>query len=264
MRVGIIGAGNMGEAIIKGLRAKRRFSVNFYDKDRAKKKKIEEQYCVKFFKLEELIKKCKIIIICVKPQDIDALLIDLRGGINQKHTVISIAAGVTTSYIQKFFKSKIPVVRAMPNMPGMIGQGITACVLGKYAGKSTAKITRLIFSSIGKTLEIKNESKMDAVTAVSGSGPGFMAYLTQALKEAAVSVGLKEEEAEFLAVCVSSGTANMLQNEQISPMDLVRRVASKGGTTEAGLKVFNKRKIKTIITDAVYAAAKRSKELIKK
>ncbi|MCP4649256.1 MAG: pyrroline-5-carboxylate reductase [PVC group bacterium] len=262
MKVGIIGAGNMGEAIIRGLEQKKGASVFVYEKDSRRLAKICRSYHVKKITLEQLKKTCNIIIICVKPQNIDEVLTVLSLALNSRQLVISIAAGVTIKHIQKFFKEKVPVVRVMPNMPGLIGVGISAYCLGKHAKQKHAKITDSIFLTMGETLRT-TESKMNAVTAVSGSGPGFIAYLADSLISAARSVGLTEKEAYFLSLYTLQGTASLMVETQILPEVLVKRVASKGGTTEAGLKVFNKEKTKTIVKKAIQAAVKRAKELSK-
>jgi len=250
----------MGQAIIKGLARQKKFLVYVWDIKRLRLNTVSRHYHLKKLPLAQLAKAAHVIILCVKPQDIDEVLSKLSRDISSRQLIISIAAGVTTKHIQKFFKSKISVVRTMPNMPAVIAEGVTAYCLGKYASRNSAEITRLIFSTIGKTLKI-TESKMNAVTAISGSGPGFVAYLTDALKEAAVSIGLNKQQAEFFSVYVVSGTGRLLEREKIKPAELVKRVASKGGTTEAGIRVFRNNKVKSIITKAIKAAANRAKEL---
>ncbi len=262
-RVGIIGAGNMGEAIIKGLVRRRKFNVCVYDKNRKRLNLIYRRYQLKKIPLPGLIKSCGTIIICVKPQDIDALLKSMNLAITSKHLIISIAAGVTTRHIEKAFKKKPAVVRVMPNLPGLIGEGISAYCLGKAASKNSAEITGKIFSSIGQTLKIA-ESKMNAVTAISGSGPGFIAYLTDCLITAARKQGLTKEAARFLCLYTLKGTISLLTQTDLLPSLLLKRVASKGGTTEAGVNVFKKQRLSKIINAAIKAAAQRAKQLSNK
>ena len=258
--VGIIGAGNMGEAIIKGLQKGKDFSVCIYEKNKSRSKIISKELGAKENTLEQLTNTCKIIIICVKPQDMDSLILSIKGQINTKHLLISIAAGVTTAHLEKILGKKTAVIRAMPNLPGMIGKGFTAFCLGKSANKNDAKYARVIFKTIGKVLETK-ENKMDAITAISGSGPGFIAYFIQVLQEAAVGIGLSKKEAGLLAVNAAAGTANMLLDGNIDPAQMVKRVASRGGTTEAGLKQLYKGKLKQVGEKTLKAAKKRAKEL---
>ncbi|MFH2137019.1 MAG: pyrroline-5-carboxylate reductase [Candidatus Omnitrophota bacterium] len=262
MKIGIIGAGNMGEAIIRGLVKKKGTVVWVCENNKKRQDEICRAYRVKKITLEQFKNMCNIIILCVKPQNMDEVLCSLSFGVNKKNLLISIAAGVTTSHIQKFFKSKVPVVRVMPNMPGMIGQGISAYCLGKYVRAKDEKNTKAIFSNLGETLKT-TENKMNAITAVSGSGPGFQAYFMAGLEEAASAVGLTKQEARLLSISASAGSANMVSLEGSDPSKMVERVASKGGTTEAGLNELIKGKFKRIIKNAIKSAVKRAKELSK-
>ncbi len=265
VNVGIIGAGNMGEAVIKGLQSRQDFCVYVYEKNEARLRKISKKYGVKKSALKQLTKLSNIIIICVKPQDVDKLLLDIKNEVKAAHVLISIAAGITTVHIEKLLKENAAVIRVMPNLPGMIGRGLSAYCLGKYAGKNVSRyknIAEKLFSGLGVVFQIK-ESKMNALTAVSGSGPGFMAYFINALQEAAVDMGFNQKEARFLSLNVSAGTANMLLEADTDPAELLKRVASRGGTTEAGLKELNKGKIGQTVKKAIRAAVKRAKELSK-
>ncbi len=265
VNIGIIGAGNMGEAIIKGLENKKDLCVYVCEKNKTLFKNISKKYCVKKSMLKQLTKLCNVIIICVKPQDMDKLLLDMSSGITAGHIVISIAAGITTAHIEELLKESAAVIRVMPNLPGMIGKGLCAYCLGRDAGKNTSryeKITEKLFSGLGDVFKIK-ESRMNALTAISGSGPGFVAYFINALQEAALEVGFNRKEARFLCVNVAAGTANMLVESKSDPAEMVKRVASRGGTTEAGLKELDKGGIKKIVKRTIRAAAKRAKELSK-
>ncbi|MCG2712214.1 MAG: pyrroline-5-carboxylate reductase [Candidatus Omnitrophica bacterium] len=263
VNVGIIGAGNMGEAIINGLKNRQNFCVSVYEKNKARFKEIPEKYGVKKIALKQLTKLSNIIIICVKPQDVDNLLLDIKNGITAGHVLISIAAGISTAHIEKLLKENTAVIRVMPNLPGMIGKGLSAYCLGKYAGKNIPRyknIAQELFSTLGVVFRIK-ESRMNAFTALGGSGPGFMAYFIDALQEAAVNIGFNKKEARFISLNVSAGTANMLLQADTDPKEFLKRVASAGGTTEAGLKELIKGKIKQAVQRTIMAAAKRAKEL---
>lgn len=260
--IGIIGTGNMGEALIRGIVASGRFLIYATDKKIKRLSKIAKSYPIKKANLKQLTKTCKTIIVCVKPQDIDELLFNLGGVLTNKHLVISIAAGVTTKHIEKFFKVKIPVVRVMPNMPGLIKMGISAYCLGKYASANSVQITRFIFSHIGQTIEIC-EKKMNVVTALSGSGPGFIAYLAKAFIAAANSAGLEKDIATILFTQTLKGTAHLMTQINFTPEVILAKVASKGGTTQAGLRIFAKRHLPKIIQEAILAASKRSRQLSK-
>ena len=266
MKIGIIGAGNMGEAIIKGLAGQKKHTVFIAEDNMKQATIIIRRYKVKKLTLEQLSKTCKIIIICVKPQNIDEVLNQLSVGIQDNQVVISIAAGVSTGHISNLLKAKASVIRVMPNMPGMIGQGISAYCLGRYAKKNNAlmrKLSEEVFSGLGKTI-FTTEDKMNAITALSGSGPGFIAYLTDGLMQAGRAVGLNEEESHFFTIHMIAGSSlALVQDQNILPSEFVKKVASKGGTTEAGLRIFDKEKINNTIKKAIRAATKRAKELSK-
>lgn len=262
INVGVIGAGNMGEAILRGLQGIKDFSVYVFEKNEVRAKKIAKKYNIKKSTLKQLTKQSNIIIICVKPQDIDSLLLSIKEDMNSGQLVVSIAAGITTKHIEKGIGDKVAVLRVMPNLPGLIGQGVSALCLGKYAGSKHYKVAGEIFQTLGEIIKVK-ENKMDAITAISGSGPGFYAYYINALQEAAVEIGLSKKEAKFLAVNAAAGTANMLLKTEMEPAVMVKRVASPGGTTEAGLRELDKAKVKLAGKKTVKAAQKRAKELSK-
>ncbi len=262
LKVGLIGAGNMGQAIIKGLILDNCYDIRVYEKDEKRANIISRKYKIKKNKLEQLINDSDIIIVCVKPQIIDQLLGLIKNQLKPNQLIVSIAAGIKTKHIEKILKNKIPVIRVMPNMPGAIGQGISGYCLGKYAKPLHAKQIVNIFSSIGTTISIK-ESQMDSFTAVAGSGPGFIAYIAAALINAAVKAGIEKKSARSLCLETLKGTINLIDQTGIDPKDLAQRVASKGGTTEAGLKVLKAKHTALIIEQTIKAAAKRAKELSK-
>ena len=262
LKVGIIGAGNMGEALVKGLAQKKDVVVSVFEKDRARQNIMVKKYGVKKKSIEELTKTADAVIICVKPQNVSEVFCELKNGLKENHLLISIAAGLSTAHIEQAVGRKLPVIRVMPNMPGLIGQGVSACCLGRYAKPKHGRIAEEIFSAIGRVLMVK-ESKMDAVTALSGSGPGFLAYMIEGLKQGGIEAGLSLKEAEFFAVNMAAGTGNVLAERIKDPGKLARMVASKGGTTEAGLNVLEKNKITGIMKRTIKAAAARSKELSK-
>lgn len=260
IKVGLIGAGNMGQAIIKGLAAANCYEVCIYDKDLSRAEMISRAYKVKKNKLEQLTNDSNIIIICVKPQTMDEVLGVIKNQLKSTQLIISIAAGINTGYIEKVLDKKIPVVRVMPNMPGLIGEGVSAYCLGKYAKLAQAKQVVNIFTAIGIIIELK-QAQMDAFTAVAGSGPGFVAYLTDALITAAIKAGLDKKTAKYVCVQTLKGTINLIDKSGIEPKELTEKVASKGGTTEAGLKVLKAKQAAVIIEHTIKAAAKRAKEL---
>ena len=258
----IVGTGNMGEAIIKGLARQKKFSVYICEKNNQRLNYVTEQYNVQKLSLEEAAGVCEVIVICVKPQDINSLLSVLNNKITDKHLIISIAAGISTEYIQKFFQAGVAVVRVMPNLPALIGQGITAYCVGKFADIQAGKITELIFSGLGQVRSFP-EAKLNAVTAVSGSGPGFVAYFVESMIKAAQKAGFNRIDAEQLCLETLKGTTALLIEGKLNPDDLISGVCSKRGTTEAGLNVLKTQGFSQIVEQTIIAAVTRAKELSK-
>jgi pyrroline-5-carboxylate reductase len=202
------------------------------------------------------------VIISVKPKDVQAVLNDITGKIGKGKLVISIAAAISTKYIEKKLGSSLPVIRFMPNTPALIRSGVLAFCRGRKATPRNVKAALKIFSSLGRTIEVK-ESEMDTVTAVSGSGPAYLFYFAEALRDAAIKNGLKKAAAEVLAYETILGAAKMILSSDEAPEILRERVTSPGGTTLEAIRVFEKSCMKNIIKNAVKAAKGRSKELTK-
>ncbi|MFA5389586.1 MAG: pyrroline-5-carboxylate reductase [Candidatus Omnitrophota bacterium] len=240
--LGIIGAGNMGMALASRVKGK----ILLSDKN----KRISDNVSV--------TRRSDVIILAVKPQDIGEVLKDIKPYVKGK-LIISIAAGVTTSSIEKVL-GKVAVVRVMPNMPAMVGKGISAVTPGRFAGAKDLETTTAIFSKVGEVVKVK-EGMMDAVTAVSGSGPAYYFLFTHLLAEAGESAGLEKNLAMKLARAVLTGAAEAAAYSDIDMEEFVKKVASKGGTTEAALKVFKQENLGAIIKKAVKRAARRSGEL---
>jgi len=271
-KIGIIGYGNMGSAISG--RLKSRYRVFVFDKDQNKLTNLSDIYVTR--NIADLLAQVDIVILAVKPQDFEALLNEMKDKIT-KHLIISIAAGITTKYIEKILGA-VRVIRVMPNMAIKIGQGISCLSKGKFATKENFDATEKLFKYMGKTLRIEEE-KMPIVTAVSGSGPGFYFDIIESilaenknpaefnrkfiitLTKAAEGRGLDHEEAVFLA----SGTGNacqvLLSKTNLLPSELKKQITSPGGTTQAGLEKLQ-RSIEHL-DEAVEAAKKRAEELSK-
>ncbi len=258
-RIGIIGIGNMGGALLKGLAAKKGTQVFFAEKDSAKRR-VVRRVCprAKALSLEELTKTSNVVIICVKPQDLEPVLDVIKEYLTAETLVISIAAGVTLKKLRRLLRHDL-LARVMPNLPALTGNGVSAFTV---ADSRASRAVREIFSILGSVLEV-DEKKMDAVTAVSGSGPGYFAFILAEFRTAARRAGLSEKEAVFLVDQTFGGTALFLGKTGLHPMEMVKRVASPGGTTEAGLSVLKQRKMGKILAETVKAAAARSRELKK-
>jgi pyrroline-5-carboxylate reductase len=269
--IGIIGFGNMGSAI--AVRLKGSFKVFIYEKDLVK---LQNTYGLTILgSIEDMIDAAQTIIIAVKPQDFDSVLEELRGKITKK-VLVSIAAGISTEYIEDRV-GEVPVVRVMPNLPAKIGMGMICLCKGRYALETDLSYTKELFDFLGKTL-VFDESLMNAVTAVSGSGPGFFFGLiedkpesewpvyatnifTPLLIEAAREIGFTQQQAQTLAVATAEGSLALLRQSKLTPEALRIQVTSKGGTTEAGLKVLSQTHS---LVEAVKAAQQRASEIAKR
>lgn len=261
MKLGIIGCGNMGGALARGILSKKIFPFNniyISDKDSYKTKELYKKFGIRVTTNEEIAKKCNFVILAVKPQESGALLRSISKDLDNSKHLISIMAGVSLARIEALVKKKIAVTRAMPNIAALAGKSITCLSHNKMVKSKT--LAQNLFSSIGDILEI-DEKHMDAVTAVSGSGPAYFFYLAEALKEAAVKLGIKKESALRLAAGTLIGSGALLERED--PEDLRKRVTSKKGTTEAALRLLKSKKFKDIVIEAVKEAAGRAKALSK-
>jgi len=263
MRLGILGCGNMGSAIAKGILSKRIFPFNniyVSDKDSQKTRELYRKFGIMVAASEEVVKKSNFIILAVKPQNSADLLSSIKDILDQNKHLISIMAGVKISRIESYIGKKIAITRAMPNMAAMVGKSITALSHNKLVKDKV--MVHKVFSSIGELIELE-EKYMDAVTAVSGSGPAYFFYLAECLGKAAEKLGIKKELALKLAISTLVGSGGLIEQLQ-TPPDLLRaQITSKKGTTEAALSVLKDKKLRSILEAAVKSAAQRSKELSK-
>ena len=265
IKVGIIGFGNMGQAIAE--RIKSDYTVCVFDKDNHKTVHLTGiSVCAS---LSELLSRCEEIILAVKPQDFELVLKEIGSGATHK-LFISIAAGITTAHIEKYL-SLARVVRAMPNIAAIIGEAETCLAKGKYALAEDMEIARQIFGFIGKVW-VMEEGLINAATAISGSGPAFFCYyiknkanadkgrdeFIKDLTRSAVHLGFDQREAEFLAEGTVDGTIAMLIEKDLSCEKLIQMVTSKGGTTEVGLEVLRSG---GALKEATEKASKRAGEL---
>lgn len=255
--IGFIGAGKMAEAIISRLGSPSNIIASDINKQRLGY--LKKKYRIRGAKdNQEVFAKSEIVVLAVKPQDFGQAL----AGIRAQGLIISIAAGIPLSYLQNKFPG-MPIVRAMPNNPCLVGQGITALAKGKRVSAGQYKKAEAIFEAVGEVFSVP-EKWMDAVTGLSGSGPAFVYETIAALIDGGVAAGLPKAIATKLALQTVLGAAATLKKTGKSPQELSNMVASKGGTTIEGLKVIKKAKVKQAISRAVVAAANKSKIISKK
>jgi pyrroline-5-carboxylate reductase len=260
MHISLIGCGNMGEAILAGLHQKHMFHIVEARPER--RQVLKTKYRCTFVDIVHAVDSAEIIILAVKPQDLSAVLEELSTQPLKAKLVISIAAGVTTSFIEKSLKQSARVVRVMPNLPAVIKEGVTGITKGAKAGSEDIKKAVDLFSAVGETVVVKEEM-IDAVTAVSGSGPAYVFLFVECMMKAAMKLGFKEKEAKTLVYKTLTGSAHMLAASDDSAEELRAKVTSKGGTTQAATDVFMDRDIVIMFEKALKAAADRAKELSK-
>ena len=204
-----------------------------------------------------------IVLIAVKPQMMPDVVPKLKKLGNSKTLFISIAAGTSISYFQRILGNQTPIVRAMPNTPASIGKGITAIIANAYVSDIELKATKKLLSSVGKIVSLDSEEQMDAVTAVSGSGPAYVFHLIEALADAGQANGLNAELSMTLAKATVAGAGLLAEKSNEDPTNLRINVTSPGGTTAAALKVLMDQDtgFNSLLFKAVEAASNRSKEL---
>jgi len=259
LTVGVIGCGNMGSAIVEGMVSKNiapASAILLNDKDIQRSAALAKKTGAVQEELRSLAARSQVLILAVKPQDAEGLLKQISGDI-KRQTIISVMAGVRIKTIEKTGEG-VPVARAMPNMAAFAQEGMTCVAFnGAVKDKETVKS---IFQGVGQVMEVR-EKMLDAVTALSGSGPAYFFYLAEAMISAGEKMGLDKNVAIRLVEQTLYGAAALLRKEKAVPADLIRKVASKGGTTEAALSVFDDKGMKAIIEEAILNAEKRSREL---
>lgn len=261
--IGFIGAGNMATAIIKGATEKAVFDSKdllVYDISRDKMDKIKQMGLNVSEGPDLLVKHCNIIFLCIKPQNIAKVIHDIRHEITEEKLIVSIAAGISTGYIEKCVGRPCKVIRTMPNTPLMIGQGATAICKNNLVTEPEFKQIIDIFSSVG-VVEVIDESLMNAVTSVNGSSPAYLYLFAKAVIEGAVQQGINPEVAKRLFAQTMKGSALMLLNSGCSPQELIDMVASKKGTTEKALETLYQHNFEQIIIDAMLNCTRRANEL---
>jgi len=262
--LGFIGTGNMATALIKGLiksGAYERKDLLAADKIEASLKKAEKEFGIRCCTSNSgLVSESAVIVLSVKPQNMREVLEEIKGDIREDHLIISIAAGIPLKLIRDSLGIDLPMIRVMPNTPALIQEGASALASGPLAGEKEMAVAKTIFSAVGITVEVE-EKMMDAVTALSGSGPGYVFRIMECMVEAGTNVGLKQDVALELVIQTFKGAARLASESEHSLSDLRKMVTSPGGTTAAGLGVFEESGLKDIIVKAVDAACQRGVEL---
>jgi len=261
--LGFIGAGNMATALIKGLIESGlcdRTRLMAADTSPEALRRVSEGFGIKTESSLSVAAGCPVLVLAVKPQQIREALGEMKEAITDRHLMISIAAGISLRTIQEVIGKPIPLIRVMPNTPALVQRGISALAPGILATEEHLRIARTIFGAVGETVEV-TEAQMDAVTALSGSGPGYVFRIMECMVAAGAGIGLAEETARRLVLQTFLGSAHLAQASDEPLTELRRKVTSPGGTTAAGLAVLEARGLEDMIIAAVKSACARSQEL---
>ncbi len=261
-RIGVIGAGVMGEALIAALirSGHNPGDISFAEKRDDRAAELVARYGINHQSISQVGSESSMILLVVKPQDLTATLESLAPNLNAEALIISFAAGKTIATISAQLPAGNPVVRVMPNTPALLGLGASGYSYGVGVSDSEKKFVAHLLAATGKAVEVP-ESLQDAVTATSGSGPAYFFRFVEAMVEGAVALGLSPEDAHTLTVQTIVGAAALLDQSGDSPATLREKVTSPNGTTAAALASFNESDISTIVSKAMAAAAHRSQEL---
>lgn len=262
-RLAVIGCGNMGSAVVRGLLGVKWTTPGQVVASHPKKERAAA--IAKALGVECLTSNLKaassaeVVLLGVKPQIMPEVLAELRGAVSSRTLVLSMAAGVKTRTIEEALPG-VPVVRSMPNLAATVGLGATAISPGAHASKAHVALARQVFEAVG-TVEEVPEKLMDAVTGLSGTGPMYVFHLVEAMADAGVKVGLSRDVASRLAIQTLIGSAHLARDSHLHAAALKDQVTSPGGTAIAALHVLRREGFQAIVMDAVEAATRRAAEL---
>ena len=260
-RIAILGAGRIGEALLAGLLSSGWSEIVVTSRSDARVAELAERHGVSATTSNaEAVAGAAVVVVAVKPQDIDALLGQIRDAVSPEQTVLSVAAAIPTSYIESRLPAGVPVVRAMPNAPSTVHEGMAGIAAGSHAGDEQLALAEDVLAHLGLVVRVP-ESAMDAVTAISGSGPAYFALLAEAMIEAGLLLGVSREISTKLVVQTMLGTAKQLRDEGIHPVELREAVTSPGGTTIAAIRELEQAGVRAAFLNAIQAAMTRAREL---
>jgi pyrroline-5-carboxylate reductase len=263
-RLGVIGAGNMGGALLNGvlrgsLIADTQILVS--DLDPARRRDVEERLGVATTDDNgEVVRQSDVVLLAVKPQTMDKVLSEVSEYARPDQLFVTIAAGITTGHIETTLGVDVPVMRVMPNTPALVGEGASVYCRGAFATAEHALLVHAMLDAVGIAVEAVEEL-MDPVTAVSGTGPAYIFYTLEAMIRGACALGMDEHMAKLLVKQTVLGAARLVISSGEDPSDLRAKVTSKGGTTEAAISLLDERGYGDLVSDAIRAACDRAHEL---
>ena len=263
-KVGFIGCGKMASAIIKGV-----LSSKFLKKSQVIASEVNEEFAnakekelgIKVFTDNKTVaKNSDVIFLAVKPQFIKEILQEIKNDLNEDKLIVSIAAGVSTKTIEDEIGKEVALIRVMPNAPAVILEGMSGIAKGKYANAEQIEFVKALLSKIGKCIVI-DEDNIDILTAISGSGPAFFYKMLHEMALAGEKLGLDYENSLFLATQTAIGSAKLMQQSDLSAVELVKTVATKGGCTQVGIDFMDEMNMEEIFYTLIKRTAKKSRDL---
>jgi len=262
--IGFIGAGNMAYALIKGL------VNNGYDTDNIKISDLDESLLSSrsaelgvetFSNNSDLVGVCDVVVLAVKPQVMSSVCKELNGAVKSSHLFVSIAAGIRANDICRWLGGDYALVRTMPNTPALVQQGVTGLFANDLVAENHKEIVFSVLSAVGDCFWVSEEKLIDAITAISGSGPAYFFLMMQSMTQAGMALGLNEETASALSVKTALGASVMATNSNDDPKQLRANVTSPNGTTQAAIETFQDQNFEGIVANATRAAFDRAHEL---
>ncbi len=263
-KIAILGGGRIGEALLSGLlssgwRDAGEIVVTARREERLAE--LRDRYGVEATADNVAAASgAKLVVVAVKPQDIDGLLAEVGAHLAPSQTVVSVAAAIPTAHIEERIAEGVPVVRAMPNAPAVVHEGMAGLCAGAHAGDEQLALAEELLTHLGRVVRVP-EAWMDGITAVSGSGPAYFALLAEAMIEAGILLGLSREVSTTLVVQTMFGTAKQLRDEGMHPVELRESVTSPGGTTIAAIRELEQAGVRAAFLNAIQAAMNRAREL---
>lgn len=261
-RIAVLGAGKIGESLLAGLLAGGYSASQLMFTERYPERcaELTERYDIPAVDVARAVAEADVLVVAVKPQDIDPVLDELAAGATSKTLVVSLCAGLPTSLYERRLPAGVPVVRVMPNTPMVVGEAMSAISAGSHAAEEHLAIAEDMLSCVGKVARVP-ETQQDAVTALSGSGPAYFFYLVEAMIDAGILLGIPRALAEKLIVQAAVGSAKMLSEETEHPVILRENVTSPAGTTIMAIRELERHGVRAALLAAIEAARDRSVEL---
>ncbi len=266
LNIAFVGGGNMGQALVSGLLDSgwQANCISIIDTDPARCLLLKKQFsnCNVVSQAEAALNIADIVVLAVKPQVMRIACEEIAEQCQKSRPlIVSIAAGITIQTIDTWLGGQLPIIRCMPNTPALVKAGTTGLFANPEISPQQREMCTDILNCVGTTLWVESETMLDAVTAISGSGPAYFFYLIEAMIEAGNTLGLNDQQVKQLAIDTAAGAAKLLQSSGKLPQELRLSVTSKGGTTEAAINTLEEHNVKQIIQSAIKNAASKAEKL---